>query len=86
MLPVLTESTADIAAEAAEAAPVVAEAAGNVGQQVAHTPNLLLDILAQVSSGTVYLMGFSFILGCLFTILILILLDFMRRNASSSDR
>lgn len=38
--------------------------------------------VSPVISGTnaVYLMGFSFILGCLFTVLMLMLLDFMRRN------
>lgn len=32
------------------------------------------------SENVVYLMGLSFIIGSLFTILILILLDFMRRH------
>lgn len=36
--------------------------------------------LSHLGSNTIYLMGLSFILGSLFTILILILLDFMRRN------
>lgn len=36
--------------------------------------------LAGIGENVVYLMGFSFVLGSLFTILILILLDFMRRN------
>jgi hypothetical protein len=36
----------------------------------------------------VYLMGLSFIIGCLFTVLMLIVLDFMRRNTMkrSDDR
>lgn len=34
------------------------------------------------SENVVYLMGLSFIIGSLFTILILILLDFMRRSQS----
>lgn len=37
---------------------------------------------AQLSENVVYLMGLSFVLGCFFTILILILLDFMRRDQS----
>ena len=32
------------------------------------------------AENVVYLMGFSFVLGSLFTILILILLDFMKRD------
>ncbi|MFM9890194.1 MAG: hypothetical protein ACKVOE_06070 [Rickettsiales bacterium] len=35
---------------------------------------------AQFNENVVYLMGLSFVLGCFFTILILILLDFMRRD------
>lgn len=45
----------------------------------AHT----LRVLASVSESTIYLMGFSFIVGSLFTILMLIMLDFMRRNSGS---
>jgi hypothetical protein len=36
--------------------------------------------LAEVGSGVMMLMGFSFVLGSLFTILILLFLDFMRRD------
>ena len=35
----------------------------------------------QFAENIIYLMGLSFIVGSLFTIFILILLDFMRRNA-----
>lgn len=42
----------------------------------------LANALVDISNNTIYLMGLSFILGSLFTILILILLDFMRRNQS----
>jgi hypothetical protein len=42
-------------------------------QQVMHT-------LQDLGANVIYLMGFSFILGSLFTILILIMLDFLRRN------
>ena len=34
-----------------------------------------------LGENVIYLMGLSFVLGSLFTILVLILLDFMRRNA-----
>lgn len=37
--------------------------------------------ITQIGANVIYLMGFSFILGSLFTILILILLDVMRRRA-----
>lgn len=33
-----------------------------------------------MSENVVYLMGFSFLLGSLFTIFVLIVLDFLRRN------
>ncbi|PZP87297.1 MAG: hypothetical protein DI582_00580 [Azospirillum brasilense] len=39
-----------------------------------------IDTLQGLGENVIYLMGFSFILGCLFTILILIMLDVMRRN------
>lgn len=40
--------------------------------------------LADLSENVVYLMGLSFVLGSLFTILILVLLDFMRRNKTAA--
>lgn len=40
----------------------------------------MIEMLAANAEASVYLMGFSFILGSLFTILILLALDFMRRN------
>ena len=43
--------------------------------------NGALESLLYLSENTIYLMGLSFVLGSLFTILILILLDFMRRNS-----
>lgn len=35
-----------------------------------------------ITMNTLYLSGFSFILGVLFTVLILLILDFMRRNSN----
>ena len=37
-----------------------------------------------LASNTVYLMGMTFILGVLFTVFILLALDFMRRNAEDN--
>ena len=37
-----------------------------------------------LSENIVYLMGLSFIIGSLFTIFILIVLDFMRRNKTAA--
>ena len=37
-------------------------------------------LLLQVTKSTIYLMGASFVLGSLFTLLLLLLLDFIRRN------
>ncbi len=39
-----------------------------------------LSALSELGENVVYLMGTSFILGSLFTIFILLLLDFMQRN------
>ena len=36
--------------------------------------------LQEISQNTIYLMGTSFVLGSLFTIFVLILLDFMKRD------
>lgn len=37
-------------------------------------------LLNELAQGTIYLMGVSFILGSLFTILILLIFDFMQRQ------
>jgi len=39
-----------------------------------------VDTLHEISSNVIFLMGGSFILGSLFTILMLMLLDFMQRG------
>jgi hypothetical protein len=39
-----------------------------------------LQTLQALGEQVIYLMGFSFILGSLFTIFILVVLDFMRRH------
>lgn len=39
-----------------------------------------LASLAELTENVIYLMGMSFILGSLFTVLMLLVLDFMRRN------
>lgn len=41
------------------------------------------NMLADVAQNTVYLMGGSFILGCLVTLLLLLVLDFVRRGKTS---
>ena len=41
--------------------------------------------LIDITQGTIYLMGFSFILGSLFTIFILLVLDFVRRNKTDTQ-
>lgn len=40
-----------------------------------------VNALQNIGENVIYLMGFSFILGSLFTILVLIMLDVMRSNA-----
>ncbi|GEM_PF-2412434 len=37
-------------------------------------------LLLTIGESSIYMMGLSFILGSLFTIMVLLLLDFMRRN------
>lgn len=37
-------------------------------------------VIASLSQNVIYLMGISFVLGSLFTVLILVLLEFMRRH------
>lgn len=39
------------------------------------------DFMAQFTQQTIYLMGMCFILGSLFTIFILLILDMVRRNS-----
>ena len=46
----------------------------------------LTKVLADLSENVMYLMGFSFVLGSLCTILILIALDFIRRNNLDKQR
>lgn len=49
-----------------------------------HTPTPVekAQILADITQNTIYLMGASFVLGSLFTLLLLLILDFVRRNKS----
>lgn len=44
------------------------------------------SLLHSIGESTIYLMGLSFVVGCLFTVLILLLLDFIRRNAAPEER
>ena len=41
--------------------------------------------LAEITEGTIYLMGMSFVLGSLFTIFLLVLLDFMKRDRTNKE-
>lgn len=56
-------------------------------QEVA-SPKISMDLstLHEISVGTIYLMGFSFILGSAFTVLLLLLLDFMRSRNGNSEQ
>jgi predicted Kef-type K+ transport protein len=44
------------------------------------------EIALAVSETSVYLMGISFVLGSLFTVLMLLLLDFMQHRRTESDK
>jgi hypothetical protein len=43
------------------------------------------QLVYDTAHNTVYLMGGSFILGCLVTLLLLLVLDFVRRNKSTAN-
>lgn len=45
-----------------------------------------LALLSDLSVSSVYLMGSSFILGVLFTVFVLLVLDFMRRNSDTQGK
>jgi hypothetical protein len=44
-----------------------------------------MNILQELTVNTIYFMGCSFILGSLFTLLLLLLLDFMRFQRESKE-
>ena len=44
-----------------------------------------MNTLIQLNQDVVYLMGLSFVLGSLFTIFVLIVLDFMRRDKTKAE-
>jgi hypothetical protein len=46
----------------------------------------VLGTFQDITVSTIYLMGSSFILGSLFTMLLLLLLDFMRRNTEKRKK
>ena len=41
--------------------------------------------LMDITQNTIYLMGASFVLGSLFTLFLLLILDFVRRNKTAED-
>ncbi len=69
--------------KAIETAPVVADVAVAVSANADKVQKL--ETLAELMNSTIYLMGFSFILGVVFTIFILMVLDFMRRNKQDDE-
>ena len=42
-------------------------------------------VLAEITQQTIYLMGASFVLGSLFTLFLLLVLDFIRRNKTDQN-
>ena len=44
-----------------------------------------LNIIADLSERSVYLIGGSFVLGSLFTLLLLLILDFVRHSKTTSN-
>jgi hypothetical protein len=41
--------------------------------------------MVELANNTVYLMGASFVLGSMFTLLLLLILDFVRRNKTPAN-
>ncbi len=76
--------TIEPAADAAPAVDATVDAPDAAADAVVYTGgdvNSGIDgMLSSLGESSIYLMGLSFILGSLFTILVLILLDYMRRN------
>lgn len=56
------------------------EKTATITTTISGTPDAV-NTLQNLGENVIYLMGFSFILGSLFTILVLIMLDVMRHNA-----
>lgn len=80
------QSSMDKAAEGTEKTfDALSPSAAESGQTSAMTQKKL-DVLHKLSVNTVYLMGSSFIVGVLFTVFVLLVLDFMRRNADNTER
>lgn len=67
----------DVEVSAGEALPVDSAVAADAALQSKVQSLQLLEGLGQ---DAIYLMGLSFILGSLFTVFVLLVLDFMRRN------
>jgi len=63
------------------AEPSQAHTTASVEQSKTH-----LALLKDIGLNSVYLMGTSFILGVLFTVFVLLVLDFMRRNAEDNGQ
>lgn len=80
------QSSMDKAAEGTEKTfDALSPSAAESGETSAMTQEKL-DVLHKLSVNTVYLMGSSFIVGVLFTVFVLLVLDFMRRNADNPER
>lgn len=45
----------------------------------------MVDVMLNISHNSIYLMGASFVLGSLFTLFLLLVLDFVRRGKSERD-
>ncbi len=80
------QSSMDAAAESTDKTfDALAPSATEAGNTAAMTQEKL-NFLHELSVNTVYLMGSSFIVGVLFTVFVLLVLDFMRRNAEESEK
>ncbi len=91
-----TETSKETAQEAAESIQSSMESAAEGASETfdslspaAESSNATadsLDFLTDLTVSSVYLMGSSFILGVLFTVFVLLVLDFMRRNSNSEEK
>lgn len=86
---ILNDSSADTTPAATPPAPAVEQAPESVSESVIEVVRSVPDRLTATidvvdfTESTIYMMGLSFIIGVLFTILILLVLDFMRRNSDN---
>ncbi len=75
-----TTAPAEAAQTAVEAATTTTDVVQAAAPAVVDHGTSIAELFNGIGTHVVYLMGFSFILGSLFTVLVLVVLDYMRRH------